>query len=281
MDFPSTAFIFIYLIGGILAGFIDSIAGGGGLITLPLLALTLGPGIDAIATNKINGTVGALMALIVYARRGHLDWRSGALFTTMIVCGSFLGSLGAPFFSPDIFRFLILAICPVLLVVIWQKDRWLQTQPENAEVKAWLVAFVGLGCGLYDGAFGPGGGTFMLLSLTLVAKLPLLVALAASKLANTASASVGLVSYGLRGYIHWWYGASMATGLPGPIDGPIPVGPRRRFGRKCGCPAGQNRRIQKRSGLWWGWAIDPPCGRPVDRWPRFPRVSPRAPVSLR
>lgn len=205
----------LFLGGGLLAGFIDAIAGGGGLITLPLLALALGTGVHAIGTNKINGTIGALAALIVYARKGHLDWRSALSFTAAIGCGSLLGSFLAPLLSPAVIRGMIIGLCPVLLFVIWRKDGWVRAEAAaKAGPPHWLAILgTGLAVGVYDGAFGPGGGTFMLLGLVLVAQLPLLPALAASKLANATSAGVGLASYGLRGYIHWAEGATMATGM--------------------------------------------------------------------
>ena len=71
----------------------------------------------------------------------------------------------------------------------------------------------GIAVGFYDGFFGPGGGTFMLLGLLWGVRLPLLEALLLSKLANTVSAGVSLVSYGIQGYVHPRYGIVMAIGM--------------------------------------------------------------------
>jgi uncharacterized membrane protein YfcA len=216
LDFAQTL---IFLGGGAFAGFIDSIAGGGGLITLPLLSVVLGPGVHPIATNKIVGMTGALTALIVYSRARGLDWRLGIGFCATIILGSFIGSLLSPHAPKEFIRWFLIAACPILLTVIWKKDRWLapamNPDLERPSFSAWHgpTLLSGLACGLYDGAFGPGGGTFMFLSLAIFVRLPIFSALAISKLANTLSAGISLASYATAGYVHWRIGAVMAIGM--------------------------------------------------------------------
>lgn len=211
--------IALFLIGGTIAGFIDSIAGGGGLITLPLLSIVLGPGVQAIASNKIVGTAGALAALVVYARKGGLDWRRGLSFCLCISAGSYLGSLASPLIPAEWMRWLLIGACPVLLYVVWRKDRWIHRHEifqEPRHFRSLLnpsIIASGLACGFYDGAFGPGGGTLMLLSLLLFAHLPIFPALAISKLANTISAFTSLLSYAHAGYVHWSVGGLLALGM--------------------------------------------------------------------
>ena len=215
----SLGMIALFLAGGAVAGFIDSIAGGGGLITLPLLSIVLGPGVHAIATNKIVGTVGAFAALVVYARSGGLDWKQGASFCVTIALGSFTGSLLAPHLPEEAVRWLLIALCPVLLYIVWQKNRWLNPGRDTDLPQArlhllhWPTIFSGFACGIYDGAFGPGGGTFMFLALAIVARFPIFQALAISKLANTLSAGTSLVSYAAGGYVHWAVGVVLASGM--------------------------------------------------------------------
>ena len=86
---------------GLIAGFIDSIAGGGGLITLPALTLVLGPGAPAVGTNKIVGTVGALAALIVYRRKKAVPVNKAMGFMVGIIVGSFTGSRITPYLDRD------------------------------------------------------------------------------------------------------------------------------------------------------------------------------------
>jgi uncharacterized membrane protein YfcA len=208
---------------GIVAGFVDSIAGGGGLITLPSISLVLGPGATAIGTNKICGFAAAAVALFVYARGGHFDWRRGAAFTAAVGVGAILGSRIAPRLPPEIFPWFLAVTCPVILYIVWRKDLWIAREdhhasPSGAATGWWqptvfpTVLLAGLACGFYDGLWGPGGGTFMFLSLLFAARMPLLGALAASKLANAVSALAALGSYALQGHVHVREGALVAAG---------------------------------------------------------------------
>jgi uncharacterized membrane protein YfcA len=207
---------------GLLAGFIDSIAGGGGLINLPVLTLMLGPGAHAIGTNKISGMFAALVALLVYLRAGHLDIKRSIAFTAWVAIGAFCGSRISPFFPPWIFQWLLLITCPVILFIVWKKDLWINQEIKLHGISSSLkwyhvpefrVFISGIICGLYDGAWGPGGGTFMFLSLLFFAKLPIISALAAAKLANTFSAASALTGYAISGYVHWHEGLVMAAGI--------------------------------------------------------------------
>ena len=210
--------ISLFLVGGIVAGFIDSIAGGGGLITLPLLSIVLGPGVHAIASNKIAGFVAAITALVIYARKGGLDWRRGINFCICTAIGSYLGSLASPFIPAAWMRWLLILACPIILFVVWRKES-ISGSKDSFQKKGgpskfdWKVVCSGLACGFYDGAFGPGGGTFMLLSLLIFVQLPVFSALAVSKLANTISAFTSLLSYAHAGSVHWEVGGLMAIGI--------------------------------------------------------------------
>ena len=207
---------FLLFAAGILAGFIDAIAGGGGLILLPALSLIVGAGPSAIASNKPAAAAMAAMALIVYSRRGHLDWRVGGIFALMLAIGALLGSRLALLIPLEAFPWLLAIACPVLLYVVWQKELWIPKDigPSTLAPRPFAPAVLisGLVCGVYDGAFGPGAGTFMFLSLLFFAHLPLLTSLVVSKLANTASALVALASYSQSGHVNWRLGAIAAAG---------------------------------------------------------------------
>ncbi len=209
----------VLLLAGLAAGLIDSIAGGGGLITLPTLGVFLSAGPHAIGTNKIAGSAASLVALLVYARARKPDWKSIARFAAFAAAGSFLGSRVSPLLPREAFKVLLLITGPLVLFLLWRRELWtrvLHTEehahPENLQI-TFRVAVAGLLCGFYDGAWGPGGGTLMLLASLLVAKMPLFTALAASKLANLASASSSLVSYAAQGYVHWAPGAAVGVGI--------------------------------------------------------------------
>jgi uncharacterized membrane protein YfcA len=198
---------------GFLTGLIDSIVGGGGLISLPTLSIAIGPGAQAIGTNKIVGSTGALIALIIYARKGHLRWKDGLSFCIVCAIGSFLGSSTAPYVSKDLFRYLMLIMCPIILYIVWNRERFFMEQ-ENFVKPHYSVFFLSaFASGFYDGFFGPGGGTFMFLGLFLGTGYPLLASIAISKMANTFSATTALITFAHNGYVHWKEGFIMASGM--------------------------------------------------------------------
>lgn len=209
----------LLVLAGLIAGFIDSIAGGGGLITLPTLALALAPGAVAVGTNKIVGVVGAATALWVYSRKHQVHLRTGAAYIASITLGSMLGTRVMPLIPIEVFRWLLIGICPVILFLVRKQKTWIHTaEVQNKVPHRWgnitpSLILTGIVTGFYDGGFGPGGGTFMLLGLLFVGKLPLIPALVLSKLANTFSAGTALILYSRGGYVHWVQGSVVAGGM--------------------------------------------------------------------
>lgn len=198
---------------GLLTGLIDSIVGGGGLVSLPTLSIALTPGAHAIGTNKIVGATGAFIALVVYARKGHLRWREGLSFCLVCAVGSFFGSSLAPYISKEYFRYLLVFMCPVILYIVWNRDQFFKERENFVKPHYSLFFLSAFASGFYDGFFGPGGGTFMFLGLFLGTGYPLLPSIAISKMANTFSATTALVTYAHNGYVHWKEGLIMSIGM--------------------------------------------------------------------
>lgn len=205
--------MFSALIIGLLAGFIDSIAGGGGLITLPFLTLELIDPAHAVGTNKIVGTLGALTAFFVYQRKHKAKLKDGLFFCLVIALGSWTGSKITPLIPSHYFTWGLLIISPFILWVVLKKDLLIKERTHAPKTLGWAAFLSAYTVGIYDGGFGPGGGTFMLLALLLAAKLPLLQALTLSKLANTFSAGTALVSFGLGGFVHWRLGLTIGAAM--------------------------------------------------------------------
>jgi uncharacterized membrane protein YfcA len=200
---------------GLLAGFVDSIAGGGGLITVPAFTLLLGPGPDAIGTNKIVGTVATSVAMFIYMRGGHVRLKGHWLFFLCVGASSALGAYMSAWVPPPIYKWLVVAIVPILLFVIIKKDLWIKEAAggDHSHVNYKALWMAGCACGFYDGIAGPGGGTLMFLALFVLARFPLLGAMATAKVANLASASVSLVTYAYHGHVLWSQGVAMAIGI--------------------------------------------------------------------
>ncbi|MEO5590098.1 MAG: sulfite exporter TauE/SafE family protein [Gemmatimonadaceae bacterium] len=201
------------IVTGLVAGFIDAIAGGGGLIALPAMSLIVGPGVEAIGTNKIASLAAAGIAFLVYLRKGHVDWKSSLAFTGAVGIGAFCGSVAAQWMPPAVFPWLLAVTCPLILYLVWKRDLWTERAFQPGGASKLAVIGSGLVVGFYDGVWGPGGGTLMFLALIFFAHLPLLTALAASKLANSVAAIVGLATYGVAGHVHFPQGAMLASGM--------------------------------------------------------------------
>ena len=204
---------YVLTLMGFLTGLIDSVVGGGGLISVPTLSIALTPGPHAIGTNKIVGVVSASIALFVYSRKGHMKWKEGLSFCLVCMLGSFLGSSIAPFVSKDFFRYLMIIMCPIILWIVYNKEKFFKERENFIKPHPGFFFLSAFLSGFYDGIFGPGGGTFMFLGLFLGTGYPILTAIAISKLANTLSAGTALVTYTVNGFIHWKEGGLMAIGV--------------------------------------------------------------------
>ena len=199
------------LLAAFVAGLVDSIAGGGGLITLPVLVLAGAPPVTAIATNKVQGVFGAGMAALSYARGGHVDLRRqrwpAVLAFVAAVCGALLTArlptdvirLGLPVLLIGIALFF--ALKPGLTDV----DRTQRIAPGLfALTIVPLVAF-------YDGLIGPGAGAFYMLGFVALAGFGVLRATAHTKLLNFASNLGGIATYAL--IASPWWGVGLAMGV--------------------------------------------------------------------
>jgi uncharacterized membrane protein YfcA len=206
-------------LAGFIAGVIDSIAGGGGLITLPSLMLVLGAGPLAVGSNKIPGLLAAVSALVVYWRAGQLWIKTGLAFSAALFAGAWAGSLASPHLPREVFKILLLISVPLVLAVVFSRPLWMkrvEAHQDHSDVLTGSslarLGLLGLAVGFYDGAWGPGGGTFMFLSLLFGAKIPLLPAIATAKLANSSSAGASLINYWRQSLVSPVEGVSVAMG---------------------------------------------------------------------
>ncbi|WP_323012006.1 TSUP family transporter [Castellaniella sp.] len=196
----------------LLAGIIDAIAGGGGLITIPaLLAVGLPPG-AAIATNKVGGIAGSAAATLHFLRIRQLDL---ARCRWMMV-GTFLGSLFGGIALTLIDSSHLKQIIPVLLIgfalyFLLTPKVGAQDHKERLSVVAYAATVAPL-LGFYDGFFGPGVGTFLAISCVTLLGMNLVKATAHAKLLNLCSNLAALIFFALHGNIIWAYGLPMLAG---------------------------------------------------------------------
>lgn len=210
MELTTDILIFLSVVS-LLAGIIDSMAGGGGLLTLPALMACGFPPVAAVGTNKLQSSIGTAGAIMAFARGGHIDikryWPA--------VLAAFIGSVFGAFLVQQISPRILAGLMPLLMVAI---ACWFIFSPSVGEVDrrsrlgmAGISLLVGI-VGLYDGFFGPGAGTFYTTIFLSLGGLGLLKATAQAKAANFASNVSGLGVMILGGHVVWVAGLVMAVG---------------------------------------------------------------------
>jgi uncharacterized membrane protein YfcA len=194
-----------------LAGFVDAIAGGGGLITVPVLLLSGASPLQALATNKLQGTFGAATAVISYARAGQVrpsEQLGMALISALAGAG---GALIAHLVPVSVLRM----IMPVVLIGIalffaLKPGLTDQPRPHRIGTAAFSLAVVPL-IAAYDGFFGPGTGSFFMMAFVMLAGYGVLQATAHTKMLNFASNAGSLAVFATSGATWWAVGLAMAA----------------------------------------------------------------------
>ncbi|MGW0463793.1 sulfite exporter TauE/SafE family protein [Streptomyces sp. NPDC003027] len=201
----------------LVAGWIDAVVGGGGLLLLPALLLGLPqvPAAHILGTNKAVAIVGTSGAAVTYVRKAPVRVATAVRIGLAALAGSMGGAFFAAGISSDVLR-------PVIMVVLLGVAAFVMlrpafgTQGENrapvgrARIVAAIV-LVGGGIGFYDGLFGPGTGTFLVLALTAVLHLDLVTASATAKIVNVCTNAGALAMFAYQGTVLWQLAAVMAV----------------------------------------------------------------------
>lgn len=211
--FQATPLTFAILFSvGLIAGTIDAIAGGGGLLTLPTLLAVGLPPVPAIATAKLQSTAGTLSAAICYFRTGSLELRPLLL---ALPC-TLLGSVGGVLFLNQIDPEQIKTLLPILFLLVAGyfilSPRVGDLEQQQRISNRSFALGIGTAIGFYDGFLGPGTGTFFAVSFVSLLGYSLPRATAATKVLNAASNSVALLLFIYAGHVVWTFGLAMAAG---------------------------------------------------------------------
>lgn len=205
----ATETLLLLALAGLIAGFIDSIAGGGGLVTVPALLLAGFPPVVALGTNKLQGLFGAASATISYASRGLVDIRRQLPAACLACLGAVAGALLATIVPGDVLRillpFLLIAIALYFAVKKGMDDLDRAERIGPALFTMTLVPLIGL----YDGLFGPGTGSFFMLAFVALAGYGVLKATAHTKLLNFSSNLGGFAAFAAVGAVSWKVGLVM------------------------------------------------------------------------
>lgn len=206
-----------------LGSFIDAVVGGGGLITLPAYLLAGFSPHAASATNKCSSSFGAVFVAAQFIRKKQFHFHFSMISVPMALLGAFVGARLNLLLEGDFLYYIILGIIPFLAIFLHsnrdfgQESGYHTIPPKKLYFLAGLLGFT---LGMYDGFFGPGTGTFLILAFTGICKFDLLMASGNAKMVNTASNLSSLCTFALAGEVVWVVGlpaalASICGGLCG------------------------------------------------------------------
>lgn len=195
---------------GLVAGFVDTIAGGGGLLTLPmLLNLTNDPAL-ALGTNKLQSTFGSTSATFHFARAGALDLRDCWRACLLAFLGSLIGSVLVQYVDAHVLRKIIPVLLLTVALFVWFRPQ-LGEKDIHPRMSRMKFDFIfALGIGFYDGILGPGTGTFLALAFMLGLGFNLAKATANTKALNWASNVASLIVFLIAQKV--WFAAGVTMG---------------------------------------------------------------------
>jgi uncharacterized membrane protein YfcA len=202
----------LLFLAAFLAGFVDSIAGGGALITVPSLLLAGFPPIEMLGTNTLQSLFGSGSATLAYARGGHVDLGSQLPMAIMSALGSAVGAMLTTFVPGDVLK----ALLPILLIVIALYFLFKPNLGDADQARRMTPFLFGMTLvpliGFYDGIFGPGTGSFFMLAFVTLLGYGMLKATAHTKMLNFASNIGAFLVFAVSGVIHWKTGFVMGAG---------------------------------------------------------------------
>ena len=187
-----------------LGGFIDSIAGGGGLITLPAYVLTGIPMHMALASNKFSSMFGTSFSAFNFLRSGKVYLKAVPVSVIFALGGSSLGAYVALLTGDEILRYILMVMIPVVAVVILAKKNFgKENRIDTLKTSTILIgaSASALTIGFYDGFFGPGTGTFLILIFTAFLRFDLVTANGNTKVINLSSNIGSLITFLINGQV--------------------------------------------------------------------------------
>lgn len=213
---PDPSFdLVLVLIAAFAAGLIDAMVGGGGLVQLPALFAfypTVAPP-TLLGTSKLAGIFGTASAVWRYAQRVTIPWRALAPLAIYVLIASLGGAVIATRVAPEVFRPLVPILLAVVLVyTVWRKDLGAGHAPRAFSGRHHVIGALAItAIGFYDGFFGPGTGSFLMLVFVRCYGFDFLHAGAAARVLNVATNGAALFYFASRGYMLWSIGAAMAV----------------------------------------------------------------------
>lgn len=184
-----------------LAGLVDAIGGGGGLISLPAYLLAGVPVHNAIATNKLSSTCGTALTTVRFIRQGLVNWKIAVPTAAAGILGSSLGANLSMRMDAGVMENILFIVLPVVAFVVMNPRMFRDREGEQAAgIRLWVVAIASaFAIGIYDGFYGPGTGTFLIIALTVFAGMDMRGANAQTKVINLTTNITSLVIFLMNG----------------------------------------------------------------------------------
>ncbi|SHK50362.1 TSUP family transporter [Hespellia stercorisuis] len=187
-----------------IAGLVDAIGGGGGLISLPAYLIAGLPPHMAIATNKLSSSCGTALATARFIRNGLVNFKLAVPSVIMAVIGSSIGAHISLLIDEKIMVYILYVILPLTAFVVLNKKLFHDSGDDtlNLDRRTYLTAMAAaLIIGMYDGFYGPGTGTFLIIAFTVFAKLSIRTANAHTKVINLTTNLTSLVIFLINGQV--------------------------------------------------------------------------------
>jgi uncharacterized membrane protein YfcA len=203
------------LIAAACAGFVDAVAGGGGLIQVPALFAGLPQEAPAtlLGTNKVASIFGTLNAARRYAREVTMPWLVVVPAALAAFAFSFAGAAVAAWLPREVMRPLVLGLLVAVAVYTWFKPDFGREARDSRvpqEQVRWVALLAGAVLGFYDGIFGPGAGSFMIFAFVRLFGMDFLHASASAKIVNAATNAGAILLFAPHGHVLWLLGFGMA-----------------------------------------------------------------------
>ena len=204
----TNTWMIIFILTGFIAGYIDSIAGGGGMIQVPILLYSGIPPVFVLATSKVPSLLGTLVATFKYALSKKILWK--IVFIAIIPCliASYIGSSLVMYLSDDIIQWAILLSIPLALFFLLKKST--KKDDTNIKLSKKNIILSTAPIGFYDGLLGPGTGTYMTICLKKFLHLDYIIATATTKPLNLATNIGSALAFLFAGKIIWMIAIPMA-----------------------------------------------------------------------
>ena len=185
-----------------LAGLVDAIGGGGGLISLPAYMLAGVPIHQTIATNKLSSTCGTTLATVRFIKEGLVNWRLATPTIIFAMLGSSLGANLSMRVAEGVMEKILFIVLPVVAFIVLNKKIFHDNEAQDLVLnrKLYIVAVASAFLvGIYDGFYGPGTGTFLIIAFTVFAKLDIRTSNAQAKVINLTTNITSLVIFLING----------------------------------------------------------------------------------